>query len=182
MKTILIAGVPRSGKSTIAKKILHTGIYVYIPYDSIISTLQNLYPQLGITHYKSSRIVSKKISQFLEEFITHITYENLDTIIDIYQLYPEDITNSALFNKKNIIYTGYPTISIEQKYNEIRTCAKKGDWTEYIPEKELKKHIKKFVDESVTMQKQCQKYNLKFFDTGRDFSASIAAVLQYLEE
>ncbi len=62
MNHIIIAGVPRSGKSTIAKRAANLLNINYFPFDSLVSTIMgNLYPEQGITHYEDSQLVSKRV-------------------------------------------------------------------------------------------------------------------------
>jgi len=50
LKNIIIVGASRSGKSTVAKEIAKMHNMSYIPFDSIISTIENLFPEVGIMH------------------------------------------------------------------------------------------------------------------------------------
>jgi len=47
---ILVAGVSRSGKTSLAKKLCGHLEMSYFPLDSIISSLEKLYPENGIQH------------------------------------------------------------------------------------------------------------------------------------
>jgi len=88
---IIIAGVPKSGKSTVSKQLQKRLNMSYLPCDSLISTLGKLHPQLGITHFEKASVVSKKVAPFLAELIKHIEYEKEAIILDVYQLFPHDL-------------------------------------------------------------------------------------------
>lgn len=100
---VILAGVPRSGKSTISKIIFEKYNYSYIPFDSFVSTFNKLYPELGITHYDDYKIVSKKIAPFVKELINYLIYEDISVVIDIYQLTPDDVKKYELDGAKLFI-------------------------------------------------------------------------------
>jgi predicted kinase len=50
----LVAGAPRSGKSTIARMIARELRMSYFPVDALVSSLGTLHPELGITHLTSN--------------------------------------------------------------------------------------------------------------------------------
>lgn len=47
-KHIIIAGVPRAGKSTIAQRIAHELGYQHISMDSVIAGIEKVFPETGI--------------------------------------------------------------------------------------------------------------------------------------
>ena len=109
---IILAGIPRSGKSTVGKKISGKHKYSYLPFDSFVSTFNKIYPELGITHYDDYKVVSKKIAPFLKELINHLNYEELSMVIDIYQLTPDDVKKNELDKVSKIVFFGYPSINL----------------------------------------------------------------------
>jgi broad-specificity NMP kinase len=176
---IIIAGIPRSGKSTVAKTISEAHNYSYIPFDSFVSTFNKLYPNLGITHYDNYKVVSKRVAPFLKELIKHINYEDISVVIDIYQLTPDDVRKYELDKISKIIYFGYTEISLEDKYNFIRKYSRSSDWTESLSEEELKAIIQEYIDESIEVKKKCEEYNIPFIDTGKDFKKTIKEAINY---
>ena len=83
MKNVIIAGVSRAGKSTLAKKIAKDYQMSYIPFDSIVSTLEELYPQTGISHQDENIEMSKSIAVFLKGFMKHLEYEDRITSYNV---------------------------------------------------------------------------------------------------
>jgi|GEM_PF-2062027 len=177
MKTIIIAGVPRSGKSTLSKQLSKDGNYSYIPFDAIVSTSQNLYPDLGISHFEDSKEVSKKTAPFIAEFLKHLVFESISAVIDVYQLYPIDIVDQPALQNVDILFLGYPDIYPQEKMEKILKHARKGDWTEGVQRKELLSYIQKYIDESKIIKEQCQEYGFQFIDTGSDYEEVIKQVI-----
>ena len=83
MKNIFIAGVARSGKSTLAKKIQKNGDFNHIPLDYFASSLKHNFPETKIT----SNVVidsesSKNLSLLLSRVINIIDCKDEKFIID----------------------------------------------------------------------------------------------------
>ena len=87
---IIIAGVSRSGKSTLAREICKRLWFFFIPGDPLISALEELYPETGIHHCDDNRTFSPDLAVFIDRYLQHIAYEELDVVIDLYQLFPID--------------------------------------------------------------------------------------------
>lgn len=70
-KHIIIAGVPRSGKSTISQKISNNLGYQHISMDSIIAGIESVFPETGIHSdadtdlLENIQYISSKMALFL---------------------------------------------------------------------------------------------------------------------
>jgi adenylate kinase family enzyme len=179
---IIIAGHSRSGKSTIAKRIAAEMQMNYIPFDSLISTLENLYPEVGIQHLDDNQVFSKKLAGFVDEFITHISYEEIDVVIDLYQLFPEDY--EAMKNKQEteILYVGSPHVNSEEKLVDLRRFEREKDWTRDVSDDEMMKILEGFLGEGVQMAQQCEKLGIPFIDTSHRFEEAIEESVEFLRK
>jgi predicted kinase len=180
MKNIIIAGASRSGKSTIAKKIAKQLNISYIPFDSIISTVEKIYPNYYIKHYDDTLYASKEIANFLKEFLSHLNYEGINYIIDIYQIKPSNLKNTIDLSNYAVAYIGYPNISLEDKLKAIRLSARSHDWTENITDSELAPIVHGFIDDSITLYNECIKESIMHFDTSVNFHETIEKASDYL--
>jgi len=181
LKHLIIAGPSRSGKTTLAKRISRDNGLSFLPFDSIISTLEDLYPQIGIKHQDDNRLFSPVLAQFAAKFFEHIAYEDLGVVIDLYQLHPRDY---MLYFKEipvQIVYLGYPTLTAAQKLAQIRMAERPQDWTSRTSETKMLKIVEDFLTESKLMYQQCLEFGLPFFDTGSNFQAGIVAAVEYLK-
>lgn len=179
---IIIAGHSRSGKSTIAKRIAAEVKMNYIPFDSLISTLEKLYPETGIKHMDDNRIFSKKLAAFVDEFIAHISYEEVDAVIDLYQLFPEDYISMKNRQETEILYVGSPNLSCEEKLADLRRFERERDWTRDVSDEEMKKILGDFLREGVQMAQQCEMLELPFFDTSHRFDEAIEESVGFLRK
>lgn len=182
MKNLIIAGASRAGKSMVAKAVAKRLNISYIPFDSIISTVGNLYPEHGVNHYDDTLCASKEIAAFLKEFLSHLEYEGINFIIDIYQIKPLDLADAIDLDNYKVIYIGYPTIPLEDKIYAVRHAARPQDWTEDISDEELAPIIKGFIEDSIVLTDQCQKAHIPFVDTTDNFEDSIRYAIDYLCE
>lgn len=179
---IIIAGHSRSGKSTIAKRIAAEMQMNYIPFDSLISTLENLYPEIGILHLDENRSFSKKLAGFVDEFIAHISYEEIDVVIDLYQLFPEDYISMKNKQETEILYIGSTHVNAEEKLVDLRRFERKKDWTRDVKDDEMKKILEGFLAEGVLMEKQCSQWGLPFIDSSHRFDEAIEESVGYLRK
>ncbi|NQT59363.1 MAG: hypothetical protein HQ557_10315 [Bacteroidetes bacterium] len=179
---VIIAGASRSGKSTVAKRLCSLTNFSIIPFDSIITTLENLYPEIGIGHYDYNIEFSPKLAKFIAEFIEHINYEEINGIIDVYQLFPADYVKFLGETKTPIIYLGYPNLSAKEKLADVRNHQRKVDWTIDIDDEKMQEIIGQFINESKLMFEQCEMYAIPFFDTGSDFTQNKEKAVAHMLE
>ena len=150
MKNLLIAGVAKSGKSTICEKLCEEKRYNHIPFDYITASMKRNYPEWGV---KSDVIINDTDEKF---------------IIDCAHIYPRDIVNKLDLNKWKIIFVGYPNIDVDEKVKNIRKYDING-WTTKKSDDELKVIINKLKDISNIIKQECDKYNFTFIDTSNNF-------------
>lgn len=179
MKNIIIVGASRSGKSTLAKQITSMLNISHFPFDAFVSTLEELYPQIGIKHVDDNIDMSRKISRLLRVFVKHMEYEESRYLIDLYQVYPEDL-KEILNQDFVILYLGYPFVEIKDKLKQIKQHARKIDWTNDVSDEEMIEIITLFQNENKIMYEQCKKLGIPFFDTSTNFEKVIEDALQYI--
>lgn len=179
---IIIAGTSRSGKTTVCKRICTELKMNYIPFDSIISTLEKLYPNTGMKHLDENIEFSPILAQFVAEFISHVDYEDIDVVLDLYQLFPKDYKKYIEKLNVPIIYLGYPHLTVNEKLVELRIYQREKDWTINTDDIEMGKILKLFLSESKMMFDQCVEMNIPRFDTGSNFDKEIENAIDYIKK
>lgn len=182
MKNVIIAGVSRAGKSTLAKKIAQDYQMTYIPFDTIVSTLEELYPQMGISHMDYNIQISKNVAVFLKVFIKHLEYEEINYVLDLYQVYPSDIKDAFNEDTHTLIYMGYSSLCAEDKLIHVREHARDRDWTKRVDDAEMTGILEIFIQESKLMERQCKEGNIAFFDTGKLFDETLCNAYDFVVE
>lgn len=174
MKNIFIAGVAKSGKSTIANRINRNNIYNHIPLDYFASSLKHNFPETKIT---SSVVIdrnsSKRLSLLLSRVIEIIDNTDELFIIDSAHILPKDIIKYLNKDKWDVYYVGYPSITKEEKIKIIRKFEKDTDWTFKRDDEELLKILEELIILSNEIEKDCNELNIKFIDTSNDFNKII---------
>lgn len=100
-KYIIIAGVPRAGKSTVSQMIAKQMGYQHISMDSVIAGIEKVFPETKIDTDSSDDLqsnlvfISSKMAPFIRAMMDSGEYDECDygVVIDIYQLLPVDYMN-----------------------------------------------------------------------------------------
>ena len=94
MKNIFIAGVAKSGKSTLAKILQKKGDYNHIPLDYFASSLKRNFSNTNITsNVVIDRESSKRLALLLSRVVEIIDTTDEKFIIDSAHILPKDIIN-----------------------------------------------------------------------------------------
>jgi len=93
---------------------------------------------------------NKKLAVFIAELIQHLEYEDLNLVIDSYQLFPVDYVE-VLSERVLIVYLGYPHLSAEEKLCDIRQHQRKQDLTNLVSDREKITILSQFIQESKIM-------------------------------
>ncbi|NLO48739.1 MAG: hypothetical protein GX111_10530 [Clostridiales bacterium] len=185
-KHIIIAGVPRSGKSTVSSLISKTCGYQHISMDSIVAGFENCFPELGINTYAdmpSTDIlfnISGKIAPFIQEMIKSGEYTEIDTamVIDIYQLLPEDYIRFIDRSHCDIYYLGTADVTPEERFRIQKKYDTPKDYTYYLPDEEIREGCVSIVEQSKLIKEQCIKYNLPYYETSKYRERVIKTIMQ----
>ena len=105
MKNIFIAGVARSGKSTLSKKFLEKEKYNHIPLDYFTSSLKHNFKETKITsNVVIDRESSKNLSLLLSRVIDIMNGSDELFIIDSAHIMPKDIIEYLDRDKWDLLF------------------------------------------------------------------------------
>lgn len=173
MKNIFIAGVARSGKSTLAEKICKNMNYNHFPLDYITSSLKKNFPECNINSNVIINHSSKKLSLLLSTVFNIMDTKDELFIIDSAHIMPKDIVEYINRDNWDIYYVGYPNISSQDKFNLIRKYDTESDWTSKRTDEDLLDTLEKLIHISKEIEHQCHELNIPFIDTSEDLLKSI---------
>ncbi|MBQ9834526.1 MAG: hypothetical protein IJO33_04975 [Bacilli bacterium] len=174
MKNIFIAGVARSGKSTLAKKLKEDKEYNHIPLDYFTSSLKHNFPQTNIvSNVVINEESSKNLSLLLSRVIEIMNNQEEKFIIDSAHILPQDIIKYLDKDKWDIYFVGYPNIPAEEKLAIIRKYDSEFDWTFKKSDEELLDILEQLIHLSKKIEEECKRYGITFIDTSNDISAAI---------
>lgn len=171
-KHIIIGGVPRAGKTTICSLLAKSLKYQHLEMDSIVISFEKAFPMTGVLHTDCWDFIktSNRFIPFMKELSKTSAYDKFDyrLAFDLYHITPKDFYENIDKEKCEIYFFGYPNISVEEKFKEIREFDTEYDWTNKCDDNIVIEHIKLYIEISKWLQSECKKYNLPFIDISND--------------
>ncbi|MDE6142105.1 MAG: ATP-binding protein [Bacilli bacterium] len=166
-KVIILGGNARSGKSTLAYRLVKSG-FNRISFDNIYSAMKN-----GLQIDMDDVSEEKQFAFFesiVDKCIDEAELENINSVIDMYDFMPKDIDGLKNKDKVSSYFLAYPNVSKETiKYNVVH-YAKPSDWISQVDEDYLNLCVERFYERNIILVEQCAKYNQTLIDTksGKD--------------
>ena len=175
---IIIAGVPRSGKSTMSHLLSARYGYTHIRMDTLIAGFEKCFPDTGVNTYQglssmdTLRVISGKMAPFVRAMLDTGDYDKFSPgmVIDMYQLLPEDYDKYIRGANCDIAYFITSDVTPEERFQIQKKYDTERDYTFYMSDEELREGAEYIVEQSVLMREQCETYALPFYETahGRD--------------
>jgi len=193
IKNIIIWGVPRCGKSTLAQMIRREFGHSVIQMDAIKSVYDVIRPGDNIsawetTNYDEARLMAKMVIRLIQclswgndrgEF--HV-YEGVSFDMDaILPALPKEKFPVSL-DRFIIICMGYAEISPEEKVREITRYETTHDWTYSESKKSKLAHFTAYCNESKYIRETAERLDLKYFDVSSDRDKILDEIMQYIRE
>lgn len=171
-KHIIIAGVPRAGKTTLCSYLANSLKYQHLAMDAIVIGIQEAFPKTGVEHTDRWDFLetSKKWIGFIKKISSTSNYDKLPyrLAFDMYHITPKEYNDNIDKECCDIYFLGYPEISLEEKYNQIRKFDTIYDWTSKKDDEVIKEHIKDYIEISKYLKEECEKYGLPFIDVSKN--------------
>ena len=131
---IIIAGVPRAGKSTISNMLSRKFGYQHVSMDAIIGGIETVFPELGINWWWSSSIkeseqiitarnASEKVALFIKAMLESEEYDEFEPgmVIDVLQLLPEHYIKYLNGKNCEIAYFITSDVTPEERFAIYKT-------------------------------------------------------------
>lgn len=172
---LIIAGVPRAGKSTISHLLSTQFGYQYISMDAIIAGFEACFPETGVNTYQglssmdTLRVIGAKMAPFVRAMVGSGAYNNWEPgmVLDMYQLLPEDYDRYIRDSGCKIAYFITSDVTPEERFSIQRQYDTEKDYTFYRSDAELREGAAYIVEQSLLMKAQCEKYGLPYYETAR---------------
>ena len=187
---IIIAGVPRAGKSTISHRLAKQYGYQHISMDSIIAGFEKCFPETGVNTYSglssidTLHLISGKMAPFIRAMLDSGEYDEFEPgmVLDMYQLLPEDYMKYIHGANCEIFYFITSDVTPEERFAIQKKYDTQKDYTFYKSDVELREGAEYIVKQSVLMKEQCQKYGLTYFETAKDREQTFSRFLEDLDK
>ena len=163
MKNMIIAGVPRSGKSTVAHLLSKRYGYQHISMDSIIAGFEKCFPETGVNTYQglssleTLRIISGKMAPFVRAMLDSGAYGRSGPCmaLDMYQLLPEDYDRYIRGADCDIAYFITSDVTPEERFLIQKKYDTEKDYSFYKSDEELREGAAYIVEQSILIKEQC---------------------------
>lgn len=179
MKSIIILGPARVGKSTLASLLCKKYNFNYISGDSIRNAFINIYPELN---YSSMNTIER--IDFCN-FIKWITRENnihlkreIYYVIDSAEISIENA--KKVFNDFLIIVIGAKDVGIDEMVKNIKKYDTKLEWTYRCNDEELKNIAKETIEKSKKFYEEAEKNEVLYFDTSFNREKVYDRIVEYI--
>jgi len=179
----IISGASRSGKTIMAKNILTKKGITYVSLDWLVMGFTNGMPEYGIHDKLFPDEIAARSWSFLKAMLESMIYVETDCIIEGEALLPELIIKlkQKYPDKLRICFVGYTDVSVDQKVKDIKkNNYGKSDWLIDKTDEYMKDHVKNMIAHSIAIKKSCEKNNIRYFDTSKNFMGVLEDTIAYL--
>lgn len=155
---IIINGLPGTGKTTLAKKLVNEHGYKYVNDWEIFQKNNIVINKLEV---KNS--ISEKYSKLIADYI--IKNKDNKVVFDLeYSISPSDLVKNKLNEIAQCFYLGFTSLPSETIFQLFR----KSSSNDNKSDEELKQEIEFYKNSSLDYENQCKKHNLQFIDIRKD--------------
>ncbi len=167
MKNIVILGVARAGKTTLARMLKQKfSNYNIIDGDCVRNAFQKELPQLNINHIGGSGM-EEDFPNFCAKLFEYQIKEHKDKFNYIFESC--DITPlkaKQRFNIENtmVIFLGYPRLTAEEVFNNYKIYADENDYMIKKTDDEIMNRAILWLNKSREFEVECKKYGIRYID------------------
>ncbi len=181
MKNIYIIGIPRSGKSTLAKKIKSKYPEMnIISFEAIRNGFIKAQPNLNMGN-RNSNARQEILPQFIVEF-ANWNYAITGSRSIVEGSFTDVKTIKNLINSEDIILClGLGKRSLHEIIKEMKKYDDENDYTKDWTEEQLKKHFFDITEQDIENYNLCKKLNIEYFDTFNNREKVFLNILEYIE-
>lgn len=191
---IIIAGVPRAGKSTMSNMLSRKFGYQHVSMDSIIAGFETVFPELNIKWWPSSedksenmnrfRNASEKVALFIKAMLESEEYDEFEPgmVVDVYQLLPEHYIKYLNGMNCDIVYLLTSDVTPEERSAIHRAYDTEKHYSFDFTDEEMHNHCTFVIERSRFLRDQCVKYGLPYYETAKNRVMIFEKFIQSLEE
>jgi hypothetical protein len=200
MKNIIIAGSPRAGKTTLAKKINDELNYFVLSLDKLAAVFAGAYPQLNIRLNWNREKTTDNLAPFLGHFLgafsvghgtayelnlrkhaveknnfvlegTYFNFEKISSALKMYEI--EELKNNFI-----LIGLVQNKKTVEEFISDLKKHDTEDDWTHGFNDNDLKKISEDEIAFSRCMTKQLENYGFAIYDTSAEREQVFEKIIQ----
>lgn len=182
MKTVIIGGAYRAGKSRLANLVFQNVQCTVVHLDAFSNAVRANHPlkeklcEAALQRYCDTVLV-KTIRNMGKEF------EYL-RVYDSSAISPGLVARRLLTLRPTVLFLGYPNTTPHQKLAQVRAAASSDPfcWSHGMKNIELLGAMTKGIALSQKTEEECLQYELPFFDVSANWHSTITQALHYVLE
>lgn len=168
---VLIGGVAKSGKTTLAKQLLKEEQLAYFSTDYLMMSFVKGNPSLGIHADDDDFVVAKSLEPYLLGMIETMVHNRLNYCIEGVHLYPDFGLQMTHLFPNDVLYIclGYANSSIEEKKKELIDTMdlNENPWYRTYSNQEMDRLVLYLIQESNKLRIRCDELGLPYFEIQR---------------
>jgi hypothetical protein len=179
----LLGGAARSGKSIIAKRILAESRIPFFCLDHLAIGVANAIPQLQIDLDSDDESVGEKIWLLVKAMSKVIIKDKNPYLLEGASLQPKYANEliAEFPTQVRACFVGYADSEIQQKFEQIKQYGGgPDDWMMQFDDSVVRKELERLKVVSESLRQECQKYQLRYFETSKNFDKSVEDVVKFL--
>ena len=185
--TYIIAGVPRAGKSILAKRLAKYLGVSNINFDDITLLFENAVPDYGLKMIMDQETREKLCLPLVETLIKTYFLRKECLIIDgdHFRVYDFDKYKKMTNGNVKMVFLGYSNLQIEEKINiNQHTSNIETDWFNQIEDYNQKqKTASEFIERSKKIEKEVVETNdeeIRYYNTHDFFDTTLETAFNFL--
>jgi hypothetical protein len=187
---LIIAGVPRAGKSTMSNMLSRKYGYQHVSMDAIIAGMESVFPELGVKWWPSSNDesenikifynASEKVALFIKAMLESEEYDEFEPgmVVDVYQLLPEHYVKYLNDKNCDIAYLLTSDVTAEERFAIHRKYDTEKHYSFEFSDEEMLSHCTFVIERSRFLKEQCIKCGLSYYETARDRAAVFTRLME----
>ena len=179
----MIGGAPRSGKTTLARRMFAEHGVPYFSIDTLIASLASAMPELGMRVSDPALKRMEVVWPMIRKVACDILHSGDDLLLEGDVLLPKHLIEFGHSTHAGIkaCFIGYADVDPEKKLRAIREHVAAGiDWTEELDDARLLNLIGELRTFSEYLRRECCHYKIPYFDGSVCFASAIRDAKTYL--
>ncbi len=179
----LIGGAPRSGKTTLARRMLAEHGVPYFSIDTLIASLSRAKPELGMLVSDPALKRTEIVWPTIRKVANDVVRAGDDLLMEGDVLLPKHLMEFGhdAYTGIKACFIGYADVDPMKKLRAIREHVAYGaDWTEELDDARLLALIGELRAFSEYLRSECCHYKIPYFDGSTCFASAIRDAKTYL--
>lgn len=153
-----------------------------ISTDRLVQMLQVGMPEFGLVHEMNQDHRVLKLKPLIQGLLTYHAARE-DFVIEGVDILPEDVSEYVKYANGYLkaCFIGTCSVTTQQKVLNIKQFLSYNDWTQDMNDVDINALAAWLIQQSQKLKSECEKFDLKYFDTSSDFTSVMELAANYLK-